>query len=112
MNNEFMVFFGPAMWYFANHCVKESCHNGSLSGQRWLNEVLLGNPRRCRSVFRMHPPTFRAVCDRLKADKLLHSTKNVSAEEKLATFLYIVGHGCSNRQAQERFQRSGWTITQ
>jgi hypothetical protein len=38
-------------------------------------------------------------------------TKTVSVEEAVAIFLYIVGRGASNRDAQERFQHSGETIS-
>ncbi|KAH9086350.1 hypothetical protein LEN26_020207 [Aphanomyces euteiches] len=48
----------------------------------------------------------------LQSKYSLKSSRFVSAREKLATFLFIVGNAGSNREAQERFQRSGWTITQ
>jgi len=47
----------------------------------------------------------------LSSRELLAASRNVSAGEKLATFLFIVGQAASNRHAQERFQRSGWTIS-
>ncbi|KAH9181253.1 hypothetical protein AeNC1_016772 [Aphanomyces euteiches] len=40
----------------------------------------------------------------------LSSSPHVTSEEKLSSFLYIVGQNMTNRSAQERFQRSGWTI--
>ena len=46
----------------------------------------------------------------LSSRELLAASRNVSAGEKLATFLFIVGQAASNRHAQERFQRSGWTF--
>lgn len=109
--DDFMGFFGPAMWYFGNHCGKAPCHDGSLTGQQWLDEVLAGNPRRCRDVFRMFPSTFTKLLDHLIQTGLLSPSAHVSAEEKLGTFLYIVGHSVSNRLTQERFQRCGWTVT-
>jgi hypothetical protein len=37
--------------------------------------------------------------------------KTVSVEEAVAIFLFIVGRGASNRDAQEWFQHSGETIS-
>ena len=42
---------------------------------------------------------------------LLWSTRYVSVEEQLVTFLWIIGHGATNREAQELFQHSGDTIS-
>lgn len=39
------------------------------------------------------------------------STKHVSCEEQLAIFLRIAVTGLGNREHQERFQRSGETIS-
>ncbi|KAF0702591.1 hypothetical protein AaE_015832 [Aphanomyces astaci] len=60
----------------------------------------------------MLPGTFIALLAMLMNKGLLSPSRYVSAKEKLATFLYVVGHAASSRQAQERFQRSGWTVTQ
>jgi transposase len=40
----------------------------------------------------------------------LRSTKYVTADEKLSTFLHFARTGCSTRVLQERFQRSAETI--
>ena len=94
-----------------NHVVKEPCHTSALSGESWIEELLLGSPRRFRNQMRMHPETFEQILDTMVTRKILQSSRYVSAKEKIAIFLFIAGHAASNRQAQERFQRSGWTIT-
>ncbi|ETW06518.1 hypothetical protein H310_02749 [Aphanomyces invadans] len=101
-----------AAWWAANFVVKEACHTSSLKGEEWIAELLHGNPRRFRNQLRMLPGTFLALLDMLQTKYTLKSSRFVSAREKLATFLYVVGQAGSNRGAQERFQRSGWTITQ
>ena len=100
------------LWWSVMHVVKEPCHTSALGGEKWVNELLHGNPRRCRSQLRMQPDTFLQLLNMLEKKSALKPSRYVSAKEKLATFLYIVGNAASNRQAQERFQRSGWTITQ
>jgi hypothetical protein len=47
----------------------------------------------------------------LKDKAWLGDTRYVSAEEQLAVFLRITRTGQSNREMQERFQRSGDTIS-
>ncbi|ETV64601.1 hypothetical protein H257_18536 [Aphanomyces astaci] len=81
-------------------------------GEEWINELMNGNPRRFRNQLHLLPSTFVALLGMLQTKCALKSSRYVSAREKLATFLYVVGHAASNREAQERFQRSGWTITQ
>ena len=42
---------------------------------------------------------------------LLQSTRYVSVEEQLIMFLWIIGHGATNREAQEQFQYAADTIS-
>ena len=52
----------------------------------------------------------------LLASKLSHLDHDpvlkLAMEEQLAIFMYIVGQGASNSQAQDRFQHSGETVSQ
>jgi hypothetical protein len=41
----------------------------------------------------------------------LKGSRNISPAEILGMFLYMLGQGAGNRNAQERFQRSGETIS-
>ncbi|ETV72631.1 hypothetical protein H257_12381 [Aphanomyces astaci] len=106
------ILAGCAAWWAANYVIKEACHTSALKGDEWISELLLGNPRRFRNQLRMLPSTFMMLLKMLQTKYSLKSSRFVSAREKLATFLYVVGQANSNRGAQERFQRSGWTITQ
>ncbi|KAH9099525.1 hypothetical protein Ae201684P_018538 [Aphanomyces euteiches] len=102
----------PVMWWTVSHVVKDQCHTSSVRGDAWVGELLKGNTRRFRNQLRMQPETFLTLLSMLAEKESLQPSRYVSTKEKLATFLYVVGHGALNRQAQERFQRSGWTITQ
>ncbi|ETV85131.1 hypothetical protein H257_02977 [Aphanomyces astaci] len=106
------IFLGSAAWWMANYVVKEPCHTSALKAEEWIAELLGGNPRRFRKQLRILPSTFLSLLDVLQRQHSLKPSRFVSAREKLATFLFICGHGASNRDAQERFQRSGWTIAQ
>jgi hypothetical protein len=42
---------------------------------------------------------------------LIAPSRHVTIEEQLVMFLWMVGHGTTNREAQEQFQHSGDTIS-
>jgi hypothetical protein len=54
---------------------------------------------------------FRKLIHALRHRAGLQDTKHVSAEEQLAIFLRIARTGMSNAEMQERFQRSGDTVS-
>ncbi|KAJ6533438.1 hypothetical protein DFH09DRAFT_888774, partial [Mycena vulgaris] len=64
-------------------------HTSALTGQRWLTELLAGHPDRFRDQFGMAKVTFRRLSFKLQALSGLVSTKYVTADEKLATFLHF-----------------------
>ncbi|POV95038.1 hypothetical protein PSTT_16493 [Puccinia striiformis] len=51
------------------------------------------------------------ICGELLSVQMEPVSKLLQIEEQLPIFLYIVGHNNSNRQAQDRFQHSGQTIS-
>ncbi|RYR49559.1 hypothetical protein Ahy_A07g036069 isoform B [Arachis hypogaea] len=53
---------------------------------------------------------FNRLCNDLVLNYGLKSTRSVSGEEMVATFLYMLGQGASYRMLEERFQHSGETI--
>jgi hypothetical protein len=99
-----------ALWYTVTYLCKVPCRTSVLTGEAWVNELLSGNRRRFRENLRMNPETWHYL-QNLLIHRGLGPSRYVSVNEKMAIFLFIVGHAASNRQAQERFQRSGWTIT-
>lgn len=54
---------------------------------------------------------FRKLLRELEKRAGLRPTRHVSTEEQLAIFLRIARTGLSNAEMQERFQRSGDTIS-
>jgi hypothetical protein len=59
----------------------------------------------------MHKFVFRRLVRELQRKAGLCDTKHVSSEEQVAIFLRIAVTGLGNREQQERFQRSGDTIS-
>ena len=84
-DDDFFCILAPALWYHASRCEKQPCRTASLSGQEWLDEVILGNVRRFQEIFRMLPTTFRSILDLLVSEGDLKSSANVTVEEKFAT---------------------------
>ncbi|KAJ7711735.1 hypothetical protein B0H16DRAFT_1233084, partial [Mycena metata] len=64
-------------------------HTSLLTGQMWLGELLRGHPGRFRDQMGVAKHVFYRLSFELQASSGLVSTKYVSAEEKLATFLHF-----------------------
>jgi chromosome condensin MukBEF MukE localization factor len=75
-----------------------------------MQEILSGHPDRSYQNLWVHPTVFANIVGILKTAGL-DSTRRMSIEERVGIFLFIVGLGASNREAQERFQHSGETIS-
>ncbi|KAK3226910.1 hypothetical protein Dsin_006772 [Dipteronia sinensis] len=73
-------------------------------------EVLQGNESRCYNMFRMDKHVFIMLYD-LENIYKLKGSRNINSVEILGMFLYILGQGIGNKNAQERFQRSGETVS-
>jgi hypothetical protein len=86
-------------------------HTSILTGRRWLDEVLAGHPDRCRRELGMSALQFALLWAELVATADLMDSRHVTAQEQLAIFVYWMVHGSSQRELQERFQRSGDTIS-
>ena len=86
------------------------CHTSILTGMMYVNEVLDGHECRCKREFRMETFVFRAFVKLLR-DKELLQDGQMLIEEQVAMFLYTLAKNASNRTVQERFQRSGDTVS-
>ncbi|KAJ6490531.1 hypothetical protein DFH09DRAFT_947748, partial [Mycena vulgaris] len=70
-----------------------------------------GHPDRFRRAFGMSRYVFLKLVQALRLKSGLRPTKHVSSEEQVTIFLRIAVTGLGNREHQERFQRSGETIS-
>ncbi|KAH1113475.1 hypothetical protein J1N35_006853 [Gossypium stocksii] len=89
---------------------KQPCMDSNYTGQMWVDEVLNGHDDRCMNSFRMPKNIFHSLLHDSQTNYGLKHGK-VSAMEKLALSLYILGNKESNSNAAERFQRSGETVS-
>jgi hypothetical protein len=90
---------------------KRAQHTSRLSGEQWVQELLHGHEIRIHNELGLREGIFRHLLAVLIRDGGVQHTRYVSAEEQLATFLHYAHRGLSNRALQERFQRSGDTIS-
>ncbi|XP_035540302.1 uncharacterized protein LOC118344256 [Juglans regia] len=85
-------------------------HNIGLRGDQYIQAVLNGNPRTCKTMFRMEVQAFRYVCDLLRDSLIMDRTERVSVEESVGIFCLLVGHAQGQRIVGDRFQHSSETI--
>ncbi|KAF7340828.1 putative nuclease HARBI1-like protein [Mycena sanguinolenta] len=106
-----------AIIFFASHLLgierplPRPMHTSILSGSLWIDEILLGHPDRCHRELGMSAALFLLLLAELVATGDLADSRFVSAQEQVAIFVYWLVHGSSQRELQERFQRSGDTIS-
>ena len=90
-----------------------SVHTSKLRGADYVQELLneKGGSTRIQHSLGVNKEEFRFFLKELRDFGGLVHRKHVTIEEQLAIFLACMHKGFSNRVLQERFQRSGWTIS-
>lgn len=97
--------------HYATSLIKTPQHTSALTGLAWVKELLAGHPTRFYNMLGMHKPVFVRLISELSEFGGLKSTRHVMKVEALAIFLRMARIGASNREMQERFQRSADTIS-
>lgn len=87
-------------------------HDGALSGSGWVQELLdSDSPTRMSDCLGMKKHVFLRLVLMLRKHAGLCDTRYVPAVEQVGMFLYAIRGNQSNRSIQERFQRSGSTVS-
>ncbi|XP_035551106.1 uncharacterized protein LOC118349685 [Juglans regia] len=81
-------------------------HHIGLRGRDYIIAILNGHPNNCWNLFQMEIYGFEALCNILRANEYLTSTREVSVEEALAMFAYTVAHAKVQRITADWFQHS------
>ncbi|XP_074559887.1 uncharacterized protein LOC141815924 [Curcuma longa] len=79
--------------------------------RRILLHNLMTSTDACHSILRMSLDGFRGLCEILKQSKRVKDNRNSSVEEKVAKFLYLLGHDVKNRELSFFFRRSTRTTS-
>ena len=77
----------------------------------FLYGLIFDSDVKCLSQLRMDRQTFTKLCNMLREEGGLVGSTNVSPEEMLAMFLYILAHHMKNWVIGFNFTRSGRTIS-
>ncbi len=107
------VIFGTAavLMKLAPHYIKTPMHTSTFSGLEWMEDLLAGHDSRFYNQFGMDKFVFKHLLKALNKHSGFNDSKYVTTEEKLGIYLYACRTGLTNRKLQERFQRSGDTIS-
>ncbi|KAI5439591.1 hypothetical protein KIW84_025108 [Lathyrus oleraceus] len=112
-DDEFAEFLFNSMLYnyHQKYFNKAKVLTSSLTGREFVAEVLNGSGTSCFDLFRMKKECFINFCNELREKNYLCDSRDVFVEEKVATFLFIIGHNVRHRVASIRFQHSTETIS-
>ena len=107
----FMIAIDYYYYYYRTYIHKQPCMNFLEIGNVWLMQILKGNETQCQRMFKMEKDVFFRLYNELEINYSLKGSKRVSIAEVLGMFLHTIGHGVSNRLAQERSQHFGETAS-
>ncbi|XP_059429163.1 uncharacterized protein LOC132162972 [Corylus avellana] len=83
-----------------------------LTGAMWVHWVLTNpNPTTCYEQFRMLPKTFLKLCNTLKHNGFLQSSRYVKITEQVAAFCLVMAQCHTQRTVADRLQRSLHTVS-
>jgi ribosomal protein S8 len=78
-----------------------------LTSPMWVHwEFTDVNQTTCYERFRMKPSTFLKLCNTLKQNGFLKSSRYIKITEQVTTFVLIVTHSHTHRDVLDRIQRS------
>jgi hypothetical protein len=86
-------------------------HTSILTGQAWVDKLLMGHPNRILFSLGMRKDVFLKLVSIMRSQGL-EDSRWVTLEEQLAIFLHASVTGLTIRHLAERFQRSNATISQ
>ena len=82
-----------------------------LTGPMWVHWVLTDdNKNTCYERFRMGSSTFLKLCNTLKQNGFLKSSRYVKITEQVATFILLATHSHTQKDVSDRIQRSSETV--
>jgi hypothetical protein len=90
---------------------KKPIHTSILTGATYIHGTLTGHEVLCQRRFHMEREIFQALVQKLREKCQLEDGTYVSVEEQVGMFLYTISKNASNRTVQDRFERSGSTVS-
>ena len=93
------------------HIVKEPYFDFKVAREIYLRRLYYGNNRVCVEQLRLNKHCFTVLCTNLREHCGLRDTRNITVEEAVAMFLYVLAHNFNNRTVNFNFIRSGETVS-
>ncbi|KAK9076456.1 hypothetical protein SSX86_004790 [Deinandra increscens subsp. villosa] len=87
-------------------------NDSALTGHAYTQDLLHGSSTQCHEMMRVSREAFVLLCNHFKQRNWLQASRTISAEEKMAMFLHIIGHNERFRVVKRRFQHSTQTVHQ
>ncbi|KAH6771138.1 nuclease HARBI1-like protein [Perilla frutescens var. hirtella] len=81
-------------------------------GYHFVNDMIEGDPQSFRQLYRMYPDAFLKLCSIIRDKTPIQDTRHICVEERVATFLIIVGHNDRYCNVRQRFNRSHFATSQ
>lgn len=107
----YIVMYIIAERHYRKYKLKSQSIYDSFSRIGNFHRMVYASDVRCINSLRMDRHTFSILCSMLRTFGRLRDTRNVYVEEMVAMFLHILAHHEKNRCIQDRFLRSGETIS-
>ena len=92
-------------YHLMHPCVRVTIpqKTSKLTGAMWVHWVLTNpNPNTCYAQFCMFPKTFFKLCNTLKNNGFLQSSRYVKIIEQVAAFCVVMAHGHTQRVVADR----------
>jgi hypothetical protein len=99
-------------YHLMHPCVRVAIpqRTSKLIGAMWVHWLLTPSVNTCYEQFRMYPKTFLKLCNTLKNNGFLESSRYVKITEQVAAFCLVMAHGHTQRVVVDRLQRSLHTV--
>ena len=100
-----------AAQYYSSNYDKLKKSTSILSGHTYTKEILNGHLSNIQRTFRMPAYTLDKLQEWLFDHTNLALSRSIGIAEKIAMYMYSVGHGASNERICDCFQHSGETVS-
>jgi hypothetical protein len=80
------------------------------TGEEWVQSLIHGPDARFQSAARMEKSVFFLLATKIRQTGILRERRKISVEGQIILFLRLASLTAPNRELQERFQLSAWTI--
>ncbi|KAI9110768.1 hypothetical protein K1719_018206 [Acacia pycnantha] len=99
-----------AYLHYMKHLMKQGNRFNYSDGWNWVRETL-NTPGESYRMFRMEPNVVLELENILVSKGWLHPSRELTSLEALSMFLWTCAHSETNRNVQNRFGKSGETIS-